>query len=321
VPPDWKLDYWYDRAAIEPRDVPQMYMDFLNHLTDNRDNDVNYILDWLAISLQSRNFTYLVTVGNSGIGKGVLGKIMERLHGFHNSVSLGASSIKKQFNKQMYGKTLIYFNEIFDISGEVSEKVKLLNEEFQEIEKKGIDSEVHRNYGNYYFSSNKYNSIKVDEQQRRFSFVDLTEKTYDYKAMNGEALLAPENIREFAHHLFTRKYNEYWLTKPYKSETSSFVMNSKMEIWQVYLSEEFSAKFKGEKILMKDLLSHLSNIPYRVKWDELSAYVKESKGLFSVKNESPKEATIFYDKQQLKITKDRSSADSVAKGTVVVQIK
>lgn len=320
IPPKWKYDYWYKNVPITTIEIPTCYTKFLMHLTDNREADVNYILDWLAISLQSRNFTYLVTVGGPGIGKGVLGSIMQKLHGDENYVTLGGSSIKKQFNKQLYGRTLVYFNEIYDISGEVSEKIKLLNESKQEIERKGIDAEVMENYSNIYFSSNKYDSIKLDEQQRRFSFIDLTEKKYDFIAENGAELTEDSNIELLARNLFNRRYNEAYLTIPYKSETTKFISESRLEGWQVYMREEIVARYAGKSISVSDLFSVLQHVPFKLKYQDVRMFAKENPSLFKVVQKDPKSCDLFLDKISMKLTANPAVCNSESDKTHIVQV-
>ena len=321
-PPFWRVDNWYKGMVIPDATIPECYQTFFRHLTDNRQSDIDYIFDWLAISLQKRNFTYLVTVGSQGIGKGIAGKIMQAIHGDENYVELPSSSLKKQFNKQLKNRTLIYFNEALEMTGEVAEKIKLLNEERTEIELKGIDAEITRNYANYYFSSNNYDAFQIDEGNRRFSFIDLTDKRYDFEKQNGAELLKDDNIRQLAYHLWNRKYDPKWETYVYKSETTSLIMESRYTEWQVYLLEEMHSKYKGDSISLKDLISHMKNRPYRVQWSDLRAFILNNKSNFHLDSKhSPRNCTIFYDYQKMELSKDKSVLNTTAKTTSAVIFK
>lgn len=321
-PPEWREENWYKNAPIAEAPIPECYLNFFKHLTNNRENDLNYFLDWLAISLQKRNFTYLVTVGAQGVGKGVAGKIMKELHGSSNFVELGTSNLKKQFNKQLKNRTLVYFNEALEISGEVAEKVKLLNEETMEVELKGVDAEVTRNYANYYFSSNNYDAFQIDEGNRRFSFIDLTDKRYEYDKQNGDELFKPENIKQFAYHLYTRRYNPKWETYVYKSETTELILESRYSEWQVYILEDFYSKYSGNSISIKDLISHLKNKNYWVKWGELRNFLLNNKSKFGINSKaSPKDASLFYDYSKLQLSKDVSVLETTAKTTSLLNMR
>lgn len=321
-PPEWRLDNWYRNAPIVATNIPECYLKFFKHLTDNREPDMEYLFDWMAISLQKRNFTYLVTVGSQGVGKGIAGKIMQAVHGSTNYVELASSSLKKQFNKQLKNKTLIYFNEAMELSGEVAEKIKLLNEEYTEIELKGIDAEITKNFANYYFSSNNYDAFQVDEGNRRFSFIDLTDKRYDYELQNGAELFKPENVRQFAHHLYTRKYDPKWETYVYKSNTTELILESRYTEWQVYLLEDFHTKYKGDTISLKDMIAHLKNKAYRVQWGDLRAFLLKNKSRFHLNSKSnPKDATVFYDYTKLQLCREKIVLETTAKQTSMIQIK
>lgn len=321
-PPEWREENWYKNTPIPEEPLPEIYLKFFKHLTDNRENDINYILDWLAISLQKRNFTYLVTVGGQGVGKGVAGKIMKELHGSSNFVELGTSNLKKQFNKQLKNRTLVYFNEALEISGEVAEKVKLLNEETMEVELKGVDAEVTRNYANYYFSSNNYDAFQIDEGNRRFSFIDITNNKFEYGNQNGDALVDLENIKKLAYHLYTRRYNPKWETYVYKSETTELILESRYSEWQVYILEDFYSKYSGNSISIKDLISHLKNKNYWVKWGELRNFLLNNKSKFRINSKaSPKDATLFYDYSKLQLSKDVSVLETTAKTTSLLNMR
>lgn len=318
-PPSWKLENWYHNTPIPDNPVPEIYMTFFKHLTDNRENDINYVLDWLAISLQKRNFTYLVTVGAQGVGKGVAGKIMRLLHGESNYIELAANSLKKQFNKQLKNRTLVYFNEAINMAGEVAEKIKLLNEERTEIELKGIDSEMMKNYANYYFSSNNYDAFKIDDGNRRFSFIDLTKKSFDFNTQDGDKLIDPKNIKLLANHLYNRKYDVKWETTVYRSETTSIIAGSGRKDWEIYMEEDFFSKYKGSIISLKDVVAHLKNRLYRVQWSDVRIFILNNKSKFHLNSKSsPKDATLFYDYNKKELTKNKAVLDTSAETTSTV---
>ncbi|NJO65139.1 MAG: hypothetical protein HC836_45635 [Richelia sp. RM2_1_2] len=153
-------------------------------------------------------------------------------------------SLKNQFNKGMWGKTLIYVNEFRSIAGDTAEKIKGFVDSKINIELKGVDSFSSTNHSNYYFSTNRYDSIDIDDSDRRWSLLDLTEKTWNFA--NTAALLAPDNIAQLAYFLWYREYDKTKIAKPHISETGKFMKTIKYTDWQVHLSDEIFNEYKGE---------------------------------------------------------------------------
>jgi len=103
-PPFWMIDHFHNGKSIKKSELPPMYDKFLSYLTGGDKASYNYILDWLATSIKSRNYCILATIGNQGIGKGVLGTIMEKLVGVHNYTLTDNRLITKEFNAQILNK-------------------------------------------------------------------------------------------------------------------------------------------------------------------------------------------------------------------------
>lgn len=319
-PPAWKYDYWRGGSVPEVRSLPTVYADFLNHFVDGRESDINYMLDWMSTSLKYKNQTFLIASGASGVGKGTFSTILKKLHGEDtNSIEIGGSSLKSQFNKNLWGKTLVYVNEFEHIGGETAQKIKTFIDDDINIELKGVDSFKSRNYASFYFSTNKL-EIEIDDSDRRYSFIDLTTKTWDFA--KSAALFEADNIKQLAYFLWHRQVDERNNAKPHASSTREFAKRAQHTDWQVHLIEEFFTEYAGQIISVSNLLAYLKQAhQYKVTTKTLKTWLRESFSRTKLFDSSPKDATIFFDKLSGKITNSSAVDTSKAISTDLCQIK
>ncbi|MBK7962484.1 MAG: hypothetical protein IPK04_15625 [Bdellovibrionales bacterium] len=94
----------------------------------------------MANSLQNRNLTILTAIGEEGIGKGILGEIMEDLHGKQNFIKVRDTVFKEKFNAPFENKTLVYVDEIKITTREALDRIKDVVNWQIEIEKRGRSS-------------------------------------------------------------------------------------------------------------------------------------------------------------------------------------
>jgi hypothetical protein len=317
-PPAWKYDYWQGKEIPVVSKIPDVYAEFLNHFVDGRITDIEYILDWLSTSIRNKNQTFLIASGASGAGKGTFSKILKMLHGVDtNSVEIAGASLKSQFNKNLWGKTLVYVNEFQFIAGETAQKIKTFIDDDINIELKGVDSFKSTNYASYYFTTNKL-EIELDDSDRRYSFIDLTTKTWDF-AKTGP-LLAPENIKQLAYFLWHRNVDESKNAKPHSSATRDFAKRVQYTDWQVYLIEEFFTQYAGKVISISNLLSFLKSKAFKLNTKQLKTWIRETHSKAKIITASPSIATIFLDENSLAITTDSSKQTSKALETDLCQI-
>lgn len=310
-PPSWKRAWWKGDEMPVVDKLPTVYEHFLHHFVDGRESDINYILDWTAESLTGKNQCFLTAVGASGVGKGTFSQILEALHGGEDNIYvMNGLGLNSQFNKGQWGKTLVYINEFRDISGDAAEKIKGFVDSKINIELKGVDSFSSTNHSNYYLSTNRHDSLNLDDSDRRYSLIDLTEKTWDFSGT--AALLAPENIEQLAHFLWHRKYDKTKIAKPHQSETGKFMKTIRYTDWQLYLTEEFFTKYKGNKITTRDLLMFLKSKGHKLKNQSLEAWIRETKSKCKVVQGAPDTASIFLDVDKMIITDDKSRQQSNA---------
>lgn len=257
-PPFWQEEYFHSEGKTsvpKEKELPLVYRDFFIHLVNNDLKSYDYLIDWLANMLQARNRCVLTTIGSPGIGKGRLGNIMEALVGADNYTETGQRVVAKEFNSQILNKRLIYLDEV-DLSNVKEENVfkSFVNEQI-EIERKGKDPFRAANYASIYYSSNNLDSIRLPDDDRRFSIVELTDiklaKIMSIREI--ESLTHKENITKLAHYLYHKKYDAEKMQFPFRSERTELIRAASLNRWQEYFLEEYAPGKAGQMIPFKEV--------------------------------------------------------------------
>lgn len=291
VPPKWRAGaYFHGEALVPVTSIPPIYEEFFRHLTDNDNASYEYLLDWLATSLQGRNFTILTAIGNQGIGKGTLGEIMKRIHGESNFSEASDKVFKEKFNGKLEAKTLVYVDEIDLKTKESHDRIKAVVNEYIEIEKKGIDAITVKNYASFYISSNDFDAIRPESDDRRYSVIQLTNTKLATTPLMGKLteLLDGANIEALGKFLYFRPIARDMLF-PFRSRRFEEVKNASLADWELYILEEFIQEFKGGTPTIKAAQEALigadvvSKAPGRRKFENLA---KKYPKMFSVKKPS-----------------------------------
>lgn len=277
-PPAWREDSYYRGAAIaHVKTLPALYAEFFEHLTAGAVESREYLLDWLATSLQGRNFTILTALGTEGIGKGTLGEIMKLMHGDSNFSEASDNIFKKQFNGKLEAKTLVYVDEIDLKTKESQDRIKAVVNEYIEIEKKGIDSVTVRNHASFYISSNELDAIKLSATDRRYSVIELTDTPLKETPLIARVLelVDPANVAELGRYLYRRRVTHNMLS-PFRSRRFDEAKVAGLQDWEVWLLDEFVPKFAGGTPSLSDAQAALvesgtlRNPPGRRKFEALS---------------------------------------------------
>ncbi len=263
-PPAWYRDHFYSSGDIKVEKnevVPAIYEEFLTHLTGGDKDSYEYILDWLAHGVRLRNFCILVTIGNQGVGKGLLGGMMRLLFGIDNYYEGTDRMIKSNFNSQMYNKKLVYIDEIFIKNKHDEDRIKTVVNDFIEVEKKGVDAQQIRNFASFYVSSNNLDSLKISADDRRFSIVNLTDeklkKTWTVEKIRQ--LLKPSNIDELGKYLYYREVDEHTMLQNFLSKRTMEVRESAMSDWQDWLIGEYSVDKAGQEVPTTEVSDAISD--------------------------------------------------------------
>ena len=184
---------------------------------------------------------------------------MRRLFGERNYFTGSDKMFKSNFNAQIENKRLVYCDEFMIQEREDEDRLKLIVNDFIEIEKKGIDTKMQKNYANFYMSSNNIDSIRLSGDDRRFSMVMLTEKKFDWKQADIEALLSDENIKLFAQFLWNLEIDSSEMRSVFRSEKTEEVRSSSLKAWEEYFVFEYCVKNSNKKILLSDASDELEN--------------------------------------------------------------
>lgn len=273
-PPFWLEDHFHSGGSSlvsKIDNLPEIYNKFFSHLVDGDENSFNYILDWLANSLRARNYCILATIGNQGIGKGVLGEIMKGLHGKSNYVLTGKRAISKEFNGQIAYKRLVYLDEVKVTTIDQENTLKGWVNDFLEVEFKGVDPKTIANYASVYYSSNNLDSIRLTDDDRRFSIVELTDKKLltAMKAKEISALLSDVNISKLASFLYNRSVDADKMMKVFTSARTELIRSSSLNRWQEDFMDKILPNYVGQTVPFKEIqdeiedVSKLANAPGR----------------------------------------------------------
>jgi len=294
---DYDIPKWFSRRMVKNGvgafnvdtdydfKIPEIFEKFLKHLVSGDMDSYNYILDWLSVSLSARNYCMLCTIGSKGIGKGVLGTIMERLVGRKNFGSTTNRVLNSNFNSVLYNKRIVYIDEIQVKTIEQEDRLKTFVNDMVQIELKGEDAFEAVNTASVYLSSNNMDSVKLTGDNRRFSIVELTDVsvTKVLKPAEFEQLLSDEVIEQLGLYLLTRNIDFTAMKRPFVSKRTDEVRYGALKGWEEYFLEEVLPTL-DEVTLVKDMTECISG--------EFGINVKPSRRAFS--HLSDRFSELFY---------------------------
>lgn len=169
---------------------PAPFLDLLRRLLpDPRDREI--LLSWMAALVQFPGKKFLwspVIQGTNGNGKSTIGEVLSYSIGDKYSWTPEAESITKQFNPFLGNRIFINVEEIHMFERlEMLEKLKnYITGKKVEIEKKGIDAGMNRDYcANWFFCTNHRDAIIKDKNDRRFAIFYTAQQSYDDLERDG----------------------------------------------------------------------------------------------------------------------------------------
>ena len=256
--------HFFNQDNLSPI-IGETIKDFLKHLFDGSEKDVEYCLDWLANAIRNRNICFLTLAGEQGIGKGVLCDLIQSVFGESNYIGGRQKDLAGSFNSHLASKQVINFNEI-DLSDQQNmDTLKLFSEGRLQVEGKGRDAIWQENHCNCIISTNRLEKLKIDSQDRRFSVLKLTELNL---LDNHELMKKYGGIMKFRQSLDSEAGN-FWLYlkerkiranmgKPWRDEArlNKIVFESASE-WEQLILDPIASQYLGETTTIgefKDLL-------------------------------------------------------------------
>ena len=264
-PPFWLKDVFFSKGTKEveiEKNIPKPYEKFLMHLLDNDVESYEYVLDWLATAITSRNYCMLCTIGARGIGKGVLGEVMKEVVGVSNFHGTDNRIMTTNFNSQIENKKIVYIDEISVSNSREEDVLKTLINDYIEIEQKGIDAKYAKNHASIYISSNNLESLKLAGDNRRFSIVNLTDdKLINVMSKDEISNLVNDKdlISKFSRYLYHREVDDNKMLKVFTSSRTEEVRFGSLKDWEHYLIFVYGFERIGQTILCSDIVDHIKN--------------------------------------------------------------
>lgn len=200
---------------------------FLYHLKHNicRDNEEHYeYLDsWFANIIQKPELKSGIAIairGDSGVGKSAIFEIFSLLLGNYAVMLPRMSDITNNFNAARAEKLFCYIDDSkADAKTDLSVLKSSISADKVLIERKGIDAREELNYCRFAVTSNDFDVIKLDNDDRRWFVLDAREIAPDEKAAQ-EAFLWDLKDKFF----FLKEGDRYlkallkhWMTKDIKN--------------------------------------------------------------------------------------------------------
>lgn len=259
IPPEWMEANFYSNAPIIASDLPTEYKLFFKHLVGGHDQSYEYLLDWMANAIKSRNYCFLVTIGSQGIGKGVLGGIIMSLFGLQNSALTALKRTTGQFNSQIAEKRFIQIDEFSMKTRAEEEAVKGLVNDIVEVEKKGRDASNQTNYANFYFTSNSWDALKLEADDRRFSIIDLTDQRLDTLIKDKFEINRIQKdkslIAQLGQYLYHRPIDETRMLQVFRSKRFEDIKSISILSWQEWLLNKLSLNHPGQEKPASDIIA------------------------------------------------------------------
>ena len=173
--PQGKLDFnvWHGWGNLPtPGDVDRWLALLSYNVADSLLLD--WVLDWLAWPLQhpgQKLTTLLLIFGPSGTGKDLFLRPLHRIYGHDNAVKISNDELRSSFTSLYAQKQFIHADElkrVRDAADQINQKIKgLVTSESLVVNRKGDPEYRVRNSANLVITSNYYDCIKLDEDDRR----------------------------------------------------------------------------------------------------------------------------------------------------------
>ena len=155
----------------EPGDVEPWLELLANNIED--DNLRQWVMAWCAYPLQNlgrKLNTYLLVFGPSGTGKNLFFKPLHHIYG-RNAVILDTDAVKSQFTSLYAQRQFVHADELVRSKGEddlVSQRIKaLVTQDKLKVNRKGQPEYEIDNHTNLVITSNYWDCVKLDQDDRR----------------------------------------------------------------------------------------------------------------------------------------------------------
>ena len=163
----------------------------IDNICGHKEDEKHWFMCWLAYPLQhpatKQTTAVLVQGNNEGTGKSMLGKTMRYVYG-NNYILIAQERLFDRFNMWAEGKLFVHVDDMHGIEryAQADALKRIITQDVNVIEYKGMDVYSIPDYANYYLTSNRFDVLKISDRDRRF-FV-----------LSCETFLSPQFFREYA---------------------------------------------------------------------------------------------------------------------------
>ena len=182
---DGSYNLWKGFGVDSIKGDPSPWLWWLDHIFDGKaDAERRWFEQWIAYPIVHpgvKLFSAAVFFGEvQGSGKSFGGEILRRIYGLHNSSEIGGNAqVTGNFNSHLVNRQFILANEIADRKDMRLDSTKLkalITQDFAQLEKKFQDKIELRDCANWWLTSNHKSAIYVDDNDRRYFFLEVNRK-------------------------------------------------------------------------------------------------------------------------------------------------
>lgn len=212
IPPKWMLK---TVDSPDPYPIPSLVDRFLKHLLPD-ETCRNYVFNWMRNMLVApKNGTHLILCCGKGTGKTTFVELLESLVGFENYHKGPKDFLTSSYNTILEDKRLIFLDEVkvskteeIDTLKDYANRQQTINAKFKNTAK---TKEI---FCSFVLALNKEKDFRIEQDDRRFSVVELTEVPL-LKIMTEKEVVALKEI--FKDDDFLAGFGK-WLTSSYFGE-------------------------------------------------------------------------------------------------------
>ena len=208
--------------------------------------EYEYVLDWLASSLYKKNNIFLLLPAEKGVGKNFFAeRILLPLYGPSNFSTNRNEDIKSKFNAEMANKQCVVVDE-FTIDGEDdNDRMKIFTNNMVTVEEKFQARQTKKISCNIVLFTNRFNRLRLETDQRRYSVLPLTdlklddnaELLKDFETINDLGYRIEQEIPAFYKFLRNRKVLTNMNTPRVNQELMSRIHFESQRGWEAIIRE------------------------------------------------------------------------------------
>lgn len=258
--------------SVQPELSP-LFQRFLHHLFPGP-LCWQYVINWLHTAIYERCGTYLVLNGKKGIGKGIFCTAISKLVGENNYIEGQRSFLDKEFNLALKNTRIMVLDEIAINTATHINKLKSYLNTFQTLEGKGVEAQKEELHCSMIISNNSISDMHVEQDDRRFSVLDITEATL-YEAFTKrecQELFTYINSEDFpgafGYFIDSNVQEDFNHMIPYRGELYNRLVISSLFAWKAEIYNILLGKTKTHYTL-ESLEAQIKTLPkHRVKIED-----------------------------------------------------